>query len=75
MHFQDTQHFKSNICDRPEKTGLIYTKYTYSYYGAYLFFCVSYPDSVFLRILCIYDELSIKILFFMMRYCVLKTEF
>ena len=29
------------ICDRrgPEKTGLIYTKYTHSYYGAYLF-CV-----------------------------------
>ena len=30
----------------PEKTGLIYTKYTYSYYGAYLFFCVCYPISV-----------------------------
>ena len=51
----------------PEKTGLIYTKYTYSYYGAYLFFCVCYPNSVsfieFLRILCIYDELCVKILF------------
>ena len=51
----------------PEKTGLIYTKYTYSYYGAYLFFCVCYPNSVsfieFLRILCIYDERCVKILF------------
>ena len=51
----------------PEKTGLIYTKYTYSYYGAYLFFCVCYPHSVsfieFLRMLCIYDELCVKILF------------
>ena len=51
----------------PEKTGLIYTKYTYLYYGTYLFFCVCYPNSVsfieFLRILCIYDELSVKILF------------
>ena len=51
----------------PEKTGLIYTKYTYLYYGAYLFFCVCYPHSVsfieFLRILCIYGELCVKILF------------
>ena len=42
---------------RPEKTGLIYTKYTYSYYGPYLLFCVSYAISVncfeFLRI-CAY---------------------
>ena len=41
----------------PEKTGLIYTKYTYSYYGAYLLFHVCYPNSVsfieFLRILCL----------------------
>ena len=51
----------------PEKTGLIYTKYTYSHYGAYLFCCVRYPNSIsfieFLRILCIYDELHVKILF------------
>ena len=44
----------------PEKTGLIYIKYTYSHYGAYLFFYKSYPNSVsfieFLRNLCIYDE-------------------
>ena len=50
----------------PEKTGLIYTKYTYSYYGADLFFCVCYPNPVScikcLRILCIYDEICIKML-------------
>ena len=50
----------------PEKTGLICTKYTYSYYGAYLFFCVSYPNSVsfieFLSILCIYDRTCVKML-------------
>ena len=50
---------------RPEKTGLIYTKYTY--YGAYLLFCVCYPISVsfieFLRILCIqYDEICVTML-------------
>ena len=50
----------------PEKTGLIYTKYTYSYYGAYLFFCICYPNSVdfieFLRILCLYQEICVKML-------------
>ena len=50
----------------PEKTGLIYTKYTYSYYGAYLFFCVCYLISVscikFLRILRIYDEICVIML-------------
>ena len=50
----------------PEKTGLIYTKYTYSYYGAYLFFCVCYANSVsfieFLRILCLYQEICVKML-------------
>ena len=55
-----------NICDRAEKTGLIYTKYTYSYYGAYLFFHVCYPNSVgfieFLRILCLYQEICVKML-------------
>ena len=30
----------------PEKTGLIYIKYTYSYYGAYLSFCTLYLNSV-----------------------------
>ena len=41
----------------PEKTGLIYTKYTHPYYGIYLFFCVCYPNSVsfieILKIVCI----------------------
>ena len=31
---------------RPENTSLIYTKYTCSYYGIYLFFCVCYTKSV-----------------------------
>ena len=48
----------------PEKTGLIYTKYTFSYYGAYLFFRVCYPNSVsfieFLRILCLYQEICLN---------------
>ena len=50
----------------PEKTGLIYTKYTYSYYGAYLFFRVCYPNSVsfieILRIVCLYQEMCVKML-------------
>ena len=57
------QMFHYNVTE-PEKTGLIYTKYTYSYYGAYLFFRVCYPNSVsfikFLRILCLYQEICVK---------------
>ena len=30
----------------PGKTGLIYTKYTCSYYGTYLLFCMCYSQSV-----------------------------
>ena len=49
----------------PEKTGLIYTKYTHPYYGIYLFFCVCYLNSVsfieILRIVCIYGEICVKI--------------
>ena len=30
----------------PKKTGLIYTKGTYSYYGIYLLFCTHYTNSV-----------------------------
>ena len=30
----------------PEKTGLIYTKYTCSYYGTYLMFWMCYSQSV-----------------------------
>ena len=62
----------------PEKTGLIYTKYTYSYYGAFLFFCVCYPNSIsfieYLRSLCIYDEVCIKILFCHDEILHFKTE-
>ena len=49
----------------PEKTGLIYIKYTHPYYGIYLFFCVRYLNSVsfieILRIFCIYGEIVSKI--------------
>ena len=50
----------------PEKTGLIYIKYTYSCYGAYLLTCASYPNSVsfikFLRTFYIYGEIRVRIL-------------
>ena len=52
----------------PEKTGLliIYTKYTYSYYGAYLLSYACYPISVscieFHGILRICDEICVKML-------------
>ena len=56
---------KSLYVTGPEKTGLIYTKYTHPYYGIYLFFCVSYLNSVsfieILRIFCIYGEIFVKI--------------
>ena len=46
------------------KTGLICTKYTYSFYHIYLFFCVGYTISVsfieFLRKFCVYDEIKIR---------------
>ena len=45
----------------PGKTGLIYTKYTCSYYGTYLLFCMCYPKSFsFIECLmdfCIYDDI------------------
>ena len=50
----------------PEKTGLIYTKYTCSHFGTYFFFCVCYLISVscvkFIRISCIYDEICVEML-------------
>ena len=50
----------------PEKTGLIYIKYTYSYYGPYLSFYTLYLNSVNfnkqLRIFCICDKICINIL-------------
>ena len=62
----------------PEKTDLIYTKYTYSYYDAYLSFHVCYPISVscieFLRILCICDEICVKCHVVKKTYYILKTE-
>ena len=47
---------------RLEKTGLIYTKYTYLYYGMYHLFCMCHPKSYsfieFLMDLCIiYDDI------------------
>ena len=49
------------------KTGLICTKYTYTFYHIYLFFCVGYAISVyfieFLRKFCVYDEIFDKILY------------
>ena len=63
------------ICDsaRHEKTGLIYTKYTHSYYCKYLPYCIRYSQSVsnmrflinyryinskkFVRLLCLYKKL------------------
>ena len=45
----------------PGKTGLIYTKYTCSYYGTYLLFCMHYPKSgIFIEFLmdfCICDDI------------------
>ena len=57
---------KSLYVTGPEKTCLIYTKYTYSYYGIYLFFCVCYSNSVsfieFLRIFCLYGKICVWVL-------------
>ena len=51
---------------RPEKTGLIYIKYSYSYYGAYLLFYTLYLNSVNfdeqLRVFCTYDKIFNNIL-------------
>ena len=50
----------------PEKRGLIYIKYTHSYYGAYLLFYTLHLNSVNfneqLRIFCTYDKIYINIL-------------
>ena len=46
---------------RPGKIGLIYTKYTCSYYGVYILFYMCYPISVsFIELFmdfCIYDDI------------------
>ena len=48
------------------KTGLIVTKYTYSFYRVYLFFRVGYTISVssieIFRKFCVYDEICDKVL-------------
>ena len=48
------------------KTGLICTKYTYSFHHIYPFFCVGYTISVsfieFLRKFSVYDEIVDKVL-------------
>ena len=48
------------IVTGPGKIGLIYTKYTCSYYGKYLLFCICYPISVcfieFVVDLWMYDD-------------------
>ena len=50
----------------PEKTALIYTKYTCSYYGFYILSCMCYTKSVsfmeFLMDCCIYDDILDTIL-------------
>ena len=50
----------------PEKTGLIYIKYTSSYYGTYLLFCIGYTQCVsfieFLMEFCTSDEIFVKML-------------
>ena len=62
----------------PEKTGLIYIKYTYSYYGAYLSFYTTYFNSVNLneqlRNFCTCDEICINILSHNRSYQVLNTQ-
>ena len=42
--------------------SLIYTQYTYSYYGIYLSFCVYYTKSVYSLGSSVYDEICVKIL-------------
>ena len=58
--------YEKGFVTESAKTGLICTKYTYSFYHIYLFFCVGYTTSVsfieFLRKFCIYDEIFDKVL-------------
>ena len=49
---------------KPEKIGLIYTKHTCSYYGAYILFCIHYIKHVsFIEFPtdCVYDEIFVTI--------------
>ena len=56
---------QTKFVTRHEKTGLMYTKYTYSHYGTYLLFCFRYYRSVncirFHMKCCINDESFIRI--------------
>ena len=51
----------SLIVTGPGKTGIIYIKYNYFFYGTYLLFCTCYPQSVdfieFLMVFCINDDI------------------
>ena len=45
-HVRMYQLFNTIYVTRHEKTGLMYTKYTSSYYGLYLLYCSTYQSSV-----------------------------
>ena len=65
MHAYGAQVLIINVTG-PEKTGLIFIKYTYSYYGAYLSFNTLYLNSVNfneqLRSFCTCDKMYMNIL-------------
>ena len=65
MHAYGAQVLIINVTG-PEKTGLIFIKYTYSYYGAYLLFNTLYLNSVNfneqLRSFCTCDKMLMNIL-------------
>ena len=62
----------------PEKTGLIYIKYTHPYYGIYLFFCVCYLNSVVLLKSLGFSAYMVRFVLELyvdkMSYCILKTK-
>ena len=62
VRFLWTENIYLQYVTRPEKTSLIYIKYTYLYYDIYLFFCVRYTKSVifieFLRKFCVVFNLK-----------------
>ena len=62
----------------PERIGLIYTKYTYSYYGIYLLFYMCYAKSInFIESLMdfsIFDDILDTILIIDKSYYILNTH-
>ena len=62
----------------PERIGLIYTKYTYSYYGIYLLFYMCYAKSVnfieFLMYFDIFDDILDTILITDKSYYILNSH-